>query len=243
MRREEARALGSLGGQAMAQFGGLAKGVHSAASKRVFRALGPVGVPVRIMHDGISAASYGAVSTSLRAVPRAIGTAASTAVPPKAQRMADSPVGGIALAALNGFWGDALARDVPDVALELSVRAGGRDVDTDSAGLAQAFPDATRKLVVFVHGLCGDEQGWRIGRRPSYGTRLRDELGYSPLYVRYNTGLHISDNGRRLAEVLHHVVCGWPTEVDELVLVGHSMGGLVSRSACHYGEKHDHAWV
>jgi pimeloyl-ACP methyl ester carboxylesterase len=97
--------------------------------------------------------------------------------------------------------------------------------------------------VVFVHGLCEDEQAWRLGRRPSYGARLRGEMGYTPVYVRYNTGLHVSDNGRRLAEVLDHLVRGWPAEVEELVLVGHSMGGLVSRSACHYGEKDGHAWV
>jgi pimeloyl-ACP methyl ester carboxylesterase len=63
------------------------------------------------------------------------------------------------------------------------------------------------------------------------------------VYVRYNTGLHVSDNGRRLAEVLEHVVGGWPVDVEELTLVGHSMGGLVSRSACHYGEADGHAWT
>src|SRR3954453_10805296 len=118
MRREEARALGSLGGGAMARFGGVAKGVHVAASQRIFRTLGPVGVPTRIMHDGISALAYGVVDRGLRAVPVVAGRVA----PAGTRRMADSPVGGMALAALNGFWGDALARDRTDVAFELAIR-------------------------------------------------------------------------------------------------------------------------
>jgi triacylglycerol esterase/lipase EstA (alpha/beta hydrolase family) len=243
MRREEARALGSLGGSALAQFGGVAKGMHVATAQRVFRTLGPVGAPTRVMHDGISAVAYGAVDKGLRNLPRVAGTAIARAVPAHAERMADSPVGGMALAALNGFWGDAIARDAADVALELSIRRRGREVECDSPGLAAAYPDATPKLAVFVHGLCEDEQAWSITGRRSYGARLHEELGYTPVYVRYNTGLHISDNGRRLAEVLHHVAGAWPTEVEEIVLVGHSMGGLVARSACHYGEKDGRAWV
>jgi pimeloyl-ACP methyl ester carboxylesterase len=239
VRRDEARALGALGGTALAQFGGLAKGTHVAASQRVFRALGPVGMPARLMHDGIAALSYGAVDKGLRAVPSIAGRMA----PGGSRRMADSAVGGAALAALNGFWGDAIARDAAGVALELSVRRRGREIETDSPGLANAYPDATPKLAVFVHGLCEDEHAWSVTRRPSYGARLRDELGYTPVYVRYNTGLHISDNGRRLAEVLEHVVSGWPVEVSELVLVGHSMGGLVARSACHYGARDERRWI
>lgn len=239
MRRDEARALGALGGTALAHFGGLAKGVHVAASRRVFGALGPIGVPTRIMHDGISAMAYGAVDRGLRAVPVVAGRVA----PSNSNRVADSPLGGMALAALNGVWGDSIARDASGVALELTVRERGIAVETDSIGLANAFPHATPRLVVFVHGLCEDEHAWRIGGRPSYGRRLRTEHGYTPVYVRYNTGLHVSDNGRRLAEVLEHLVGGWPTEVQEVVLIGHSMGGLVARSACHYGEKDGRAWV
>jgi pimeloyl-ACP methyl ester carboxylesterase len=65
---------------------------------------------------------------------------------------------------------------------------------------------------------------------------LQDELSYTPVHVRYNTGLHISVNGRKLADVLEGLVDAWPAGVEEIVLVGHSMGGLVARSACHRGE-------
>jgi len=69
------------------------------------------------------------------------------------------------------------------------------------------------------------------------------ELAFTPLYVRYNTGLHISANGRALAQLLGDVVAAWPTGVEEIVLVGHSMGGLVARSACHYAEVDGHRWT
>ena len=88
---------------------------------------------------------------------------------------------------------------------------------------------------MFVHGLMGEEHGWLLGRRQGredYGTRLARDLGCTPVYVRYNTGRHISENGRSLADLLEAVVDAWPVEVEEVALVGHSMGGLVSRSAC-----------
>ena len=109
--------------------------------------------------------------------------------------------------------------------------------------LEAAFEENTDRLVVFVHGLCETEEAWWLGTRAdpaadapaprTYGARLRDDLGFSPLYLRYNSGLHISENGRRLSWLLEELCREWPVEVRELALVGHSMGGLVARSACH----------
>ena len=89
---------------------------------------------------------------------------------------------------------------------------------------------------MFIHGLCETEDAWQLGagRSVPYGDRLRGDLGYTPVYVRYNSGLHISVNGRRLARLLDELIGTWPVEVDEIALIGHSMGGLVARSACHY---------
>jgi pimeloyl-ACP methyl ester carboxylesterase len=64
----------------------------------------------------------------------------------------------------------------------------------------------------------------------------------TPVYVRYNTGLHVSESGRALAALLDALVASWPEPVEELVLVGHSMGGLVVRSACHAGAERGHRW-
>jgi pimeloyl-ACP methyl ester carboxylesterase len=128
----------------------------------------------------------------------------------------------------------------------MSVRVGGFPVPPERAALAEAFPQATRRLVVFVHGLMGEEHGWLLGRRQGredYGARLARELGCTPIYIRYNTGRHISENGRSLADLIAQVVAAWPVEAEEIALVGHSMGGLVSRSACYCAALEDAAWV
>jgi pimeloyl-ACP methyl ester carboxylesterase len=102
--------------------------------------------------------------------------------------------------------------------------------------------------VVFVHGWCLTERSWsRLPREDgdsrSYGERLRADLGFSPVQLRYNPGLHVSANGRTLAEILDRLHAHWPVPITELVLVGHSMGGLVARSACHYGAQQQHRWT
>jgi pimeloyl-ACP methyl ester carboxylesterase len=63
------------------------------------------------------------------------------------------------------------------------------------------------------------------------------------VYLRYNSGLHVSQNGHRLAELLERLVAAWPVAITELALVGHSMGGLVVRSACAEGERRGLSWV
>ena len=154
--------------------------------------------------------------------------------------------GGLGLAALNGLVGDRLERERSPLQEPISIRVDGLPVALERDELAAAYPDATPRLVVFVHGLMGNEVGWRLGRRQGrepYGTRLARELGCTPVYVRYNSGRHISENGRSLADLLEAVVAAWPVEVAEVALVGHSMGGLVARSACHLAAKDGAAWV
>ncbi|MCV4600863.1 GPI inositol-deacylase, partial [Escherichia coli] len=83
------------------------------------------------------------------------------------------------------------------------------------------------------HGLMETEHAWRLGGRPTYGARLVDDIGATEVQIRYNTGRHISDNGATLARLLSEMVLLWPVPVTRISLVGHSMGGLVIRSACH----------
>jgi pimeloyl-ACP methyl ester carboxylesterase len=243
MRGSELEALGRLAGTAVGRPARLAGDIHAAVAGRTFTALGILGAPVKLVHDGISRAAYRAVTSALAAPARAGAAALGRRLPSDALPLADSPAGGIALGALNGAVGDALARNHRALSLDLTLRRHGREVVTDSAGLAAAYRDATPRIAVFVHGLCETEGAWHLGARPGYGYRLREDLGYTPVDVRYNTGLHVSDNGRRLAQVLEHVTRGWPVEVEEIALVGHSMGGLVSRGACHYGDAENQLWA
>jgi len=238
MRREEIAALGELAGAAA---GGLATQIHQmhgGIAERVWRAVGPGALPVRAIHDRIAERSYAAAAQLARGVVRGASTALSLAQRPDAESVEHTPLGRAAVAALNGVWGDRLAREHNRLALEMTLRAGGRDVPLTREGLRRAYPHPTGRLAVFIHGLCESDEAWLLGaaRHIPYGFRLQAELGYTPLYVRYNTGLHISENGRRLARLLDLVVERWPVEVHEISLIGHSMGGLVARSACHYSD-------
>jgi pimeloyl-ACP methyl ester carboxylesterase len=238
---EEIGGVGELLGDAA---GGLATQVqelHEEIAHRVWWAVGPAAVPVRLAHDRITRRAYSAARGLTRGLVRG-GVQALGATRPAAESIEHSAAGRAALGALNGIWGDTLVRRQNRLALTMTLRQGGRDVELSAAGLRRAYPEATPRLAVFVHGLCETDDAWMLaGRRHvPYGFRLQAELGYTPLYVRYNTGLHISENGRRLAELLDRVSAAWPAEVHEIALVGHSMGGLVSRSACHYSE--DREW-
>jgi pimeloyl-ACP methyl ester carboxylesterase len=76
-----------------------------------------------------------------------------------------------------------------------------------------------------------------------HGAALARDLGYTQVYLHYNTGLHISTNGRAFADLLGTLLAAWPVPPSELVIIGHSMGGLIARSACHYGAMAHHQWL
>jgi pimeloyl-ACP methyl ester carboxylesterase len=237
MRPEEISALGDLAGEAAVGATKQIHELHTGIAGRVWRRVGPASLVVQIAHDRIARGAYSAAGELTRAVVRAGAHAASAARTPEAPSIQRSPAGRAVVSALNGAFGDTLVRRRNPLALNMTIRRKGRDVEITRSALAGAYPNAKPKLVVFVHGLCETDEAWKLGAATHvpYGHRMEIELGYTPVYLRYNTGRHISENGRDLAELLQNLVAEWPTDVHELVLVGHSMGGLVSRSACHYG--------
>lgn len=137
------------------------------------------------------------------------------------------------LAALNGVLGDYLAATGNPLATPMTLRRDGRAFALDPRALAASLPDAGPRLLVLVHGLCMNDQQWlRDGH--DHGAAVGRDLGFTPLYVRHNSGLHVSINGHALAQLLERLVDQWPQPVERLALVGHSMGGLLARSAVHY---------
>ena len=237
MRREEVRALGELIAEAAAGTAGQIEEMHMGVVRRVWRGVGPMSLPVRIVHDRLAGAGYTVARAVVRgAVRRGVDALALTQYRSTVS-LHDDPWGRALVGALNGVWGDTLARSGNRLALEMTVRHAGRDVPLVPSFIGDAFPDAQRRVAVFVHGLCETDDAWMLGaeRHVPYGYRLAAELGYTPVYLRYNSGLHVSENGRQLARVLEALLDAWPVEVHEVALVGHSMGGLVARSACHYG--------
>jgi pimeloyl-ACP methyl ester carboxylesterase len=143
------------------------------------------------------------------------------------------------------MWGDRLERSASALSIPMAVRVGGRDVPADRDALTAAFPDATARPVVFVHGLCESDAAWgmRVAERGgTYATRVLPGLGATAVTIRYNSGLHVSENGRRLAALLEALVEAWPVAIHDLTLVGHSMGGLLIRSAAHAAQDRGDRW-
>lgn len=181
-----------------------AESLHRAAATRVFRAVGPLGAPTRLIHDGVSRAVYGGVRLALRGGFH--GAARMARAVPEPRPLTRSRAGRYALSALNGVIGDELEARGSALAIPMKLHPRGA---------------AAPRVAVFVHGLGGSDEQW-----PEV------DLGLSAVYVRYNTGLPVERNGARLAHLLEAMLGEWPVPVTELALVGHSMGGLVIRAAC-----------
>jgi pimeloyl-ACP methyl ester carboxylesterase len=146
-----------------------------------------------------------------------------------------------ARAALNGVLGDHLAATANPLAIPMRLRRNGQPLQPDKESLAAALTPLSSRLAVLVHGLCLSDRQWhRDGH--DHGAALSGYMGYTTVYLHYNTGLHISINGRAFADLLQALAAGWPVPLEELVIIGHSMGGLVARSACHYGAAAGHDW-
>ena len=154
-----------------------------------------------------------------------------------------SSKGAFAIAIISGLRGDVLEAERSALAQPMAIRVDGVPVPARRADLARAFPDATGRVVVFLHGLMETEYAWRSAERPTYGERLAADLGATPVYIRFNTGRHISHTGAALSGLLDDLVAEWPVEMEQIALVGHSMGGLVARSACHQGKEAGRFWV
>ncbi|GAC1616299.1 MAG: permease [Candidatus Dormibacteraceae bacterium] len=222
----------------------VARDTHLGISNRVFDAVGPIGTPVRLLHDTIARGTYAAVGAGAGLGVQ--GLVAGLGLSPRLRaRLVPGPR---LLGVLNGAFGDHLEQTGNELALAMTMRVGGRDLEPTRERLAAAHPAATERIAVLLHGLGENETDWR--RRPrrggpaaDYGSRLATDLGHTPLYVRYNSGLHVSANGRRLADLMAAVVDAWPTPVREVTLIGHSMGGLVARSACHQARLRGDSWV
>lgn len=198
------------------------------------------GTPSNALIAGTTAAVYDAVRTFTGlagvAVDAMLSQHASTAgkEPSTSEREA-------LLAALNGILGDHLAATQNPLAIPMRLRRHGRPLQLEREHLAAAIPQPGSKLLVMVHGLCMNDLQW-TRRRHNHGNALAADQGWTPVYLHYNSGLHISTNGRAFAALLEALVAQWPMPVSELAIIGHSVGGLLARSAQYYGTKARHRW-
>ena len=146
----------------------------------------------------------------------------------------DTPEREAVLAALNGVLGDRLVATGNPLATPMTLRYRGEALDLRGV---PALPGATSRALLLIHGLCMNDLQWRVsqeGQAVDHGAVLAATLGYTPVYLRYNSGLHVSQNGHELAARLEQLLAHWTVPIEELAVVAHSMGGLLIRSAVHY---------
>lgn len=230
------RGLSRLGIDATLGVIDLVEAMHHAIASRT----GIVGAAPPGRTGGITGFVYGAVRGTTRAVGHGLD-ALLTAFAGSSDTTVANPQREAMVAALNGLWGDHLADTANPLAIPMTLRIGGKALDLANDDLAAKLPAPTGKLVVLVHGLCMNDLQWnRHGHE--HGAALARDLGFTPLYLHYNSGRHVSQNGRDFAALLEQLVRRWPVPVNELVVLGHSMGGLVARSACHYAGEAGFAW-
>ena len=225
------------------------EGVHRAIADRWFGMAGPRAASLGNGYQAVTSRIYGSVRLAATGLGALVGIGADLSNRRGRLRpLWRSPRGSSVQAVANAVWGDHLEQRRSALRIEMGLRdRSGRPIGSDPASLAGAFPHPTPRLVVLLHGLGETERrflekgedGEAVG---SLGEVLAAD-SFTPLLVRYNTGRSVSDNGQALAALLDTIHGNWPTPLEEIALVGNSMGGLVARSAAYAGRSAGHEWI
>lgn len=148
------------------------------------------------------------------------------------------------LAVFNGFFGDRLKESGSHLATPMGLRLRHKSCDLDLDNLATLIESPHKRVCILIHGIMANDHFWSFSddRSMDYGTSIKSSGDVSVLYLRYNSGQHISTNGQELRSLLDKLITSWPVQIESLNLICHSMGGLVARSACYYGEKSKSLW-
>jgi pimeloyl-ACP methyl ester carboxylesterase len=136
-------------------------------------------------------------------------------------------------AAANGVLGDTLAATKNPLAIQMQFRQQGQAL--------QALPKSS-KILILVHGLCMNDLQWERDAH-DHGAMLAEKYGFEPIYLHYNSGRHIHENGKDFASLLEQTFKEWPVPIEQFVIIGHSMGGLITRSACHQALQSKQVWL
>ena len=244
LRPSDLRGVTQLATQATLGVATMTEGVHHA----VLRSLGaPDHAQQRT--QGLTGMVYRAVHGVTELVGKGLQTA-FTKMEPWLESLVEAPPETFEreaiLAALNGVMGDRLARSHNPLATAMTLRYQGKVLNLHTPQLP---PSVTGKVLLMIHGLCMNDLQWQPSARKGksavsdHGATLCIERGYTPIYLRYNTGLHTSQNGRELALMLEQLLAKWPHPIDELTVLVHSMGGLVIRSVVHCAQQDSLQWT
>ena len=206
-------------------------------------------VPVPAPESGRTRGITGLVYRSIHGITGLVGSVADLAfdqVVPRLPTRHSTAQRERLVAILNGVVGDHLDETANPLAIRMKFRRQGRPFSVHSEAIATAIDPPGRKLLIALHGLCMNELQWSGSQGEGQRNLVNDlaaSLDFSPVFLHYNSGRHISTNGREFADYMENLVEQWPEPVEEIVLLGYSMGGLVARSACHYAERADQRWL
>jgi len=249
LRSSDLRAAALLATEATHAITSMTEGVHQS----VWRTLGAPSGDTTAQTRGLTGLIYQSIQGATRLVGQGV-TGALSRLEPLLQRIEgaadESPERIAFVAALNGVMGDRLQASANPLALAMTLRIQELPAHTSKGleadlPLKNQMPGATSRLLLVIHGLCMNDLQWTTqqgGQRISHAQTLAQALGYTPVYLRYNTGLHVSQNGHALAAALEQLVLNWPLPLTELSVLVHSMGGLVTRSALHYATEDGLYW-
>ena len=157
----------------------------------------------------------------------------------KIKRVADYSV-----SILNGVIGDRL-QNTP-LSIDMNFYLNNARIVLEKEKITTAYADSnivlTPKICLLIHGVTDNETTWTMPDSSDYGRLLAQDFGYTPFYLRYNTGLHISDNGKLLAAILEKLMANYPIDIEDICIIAHSMGGLITHSACTVARGQDLVW-
>jgi hypothetical protein len=227
----------------------MTEGVHQS----VWRTLGAPSGPTTAQTRGLTGLIYQSIQGVTRLVGQGVASAL-TRLEPLLQQLegvpAESSERAAVVAALNGVMGDRLQASANPLSTSMSLRFIEHKTHDSKAldanlSINNQVSNASPKLLLVIHGLCMNDLQWSTqhqGNSVNHASTLAQALGYTPIYLRYNSGLHVSQNGHALAAQLEHVVKNWPQPLAELSVLVHSMGGLVTRSALFYATQAQLTW-
>ena len=207
----------------------------------IVRSPGLLAEPTRERTDGITGLVYRIVRGVTRMVGGGIDVLLRQLIPLLEERESSAEREAI-LAVLNGILGDhLLARDNP-LSISMQLRHAGRALTLTPQALKAELPQAGGRILLLVHGLCMGDRQW-LRKDHDHGAALAADLGVTVVHVNYNSGLPVATNGRLLAAKLEALLKAWPVHVESLDILGYSMGGLLTRSACHYALAEEQGWL
>lgn len=249
LRASDLRALAQLATHATVAVTTMTEGVHQS----VLRTLGAPSGATPAQTRGLTGLIYKSITGVTQRVGQGVATAL-TRLEPLLQRLEgqqdESPERLAVIAALNGVMGDRLHASGNPLALPMTLRyqelgalvSKGLEANLP---LGEQIPGATPRLLLVLHGLCMNDLQWTTqqqGVNVNHANTLASALGYTPVYLRYNSGMHISQNGHTLAAQLEALVARWPTALSAITVLAHSMGGLLIRSALQVATQSGLQW-